>query len=53
MEPELIWPNARIGVNILFKKIPTLTRVWYIISSKRVTVQTENSNEQDTNANDL
>ena len=41
MEPELIWPNSKIGVYIIFEEILALTRVRHIVSSKVVVVQTK------------
>ena len=39
MESEMIWPNITIGVNV-FEEILVLTRVWHIVSSKKLNVQT-------------
>ena len=38
---EQIWPNITIAVNIIFQYILAVTKLCYIVSSKRVIVQTK------------
>ena len=40
MGPVLIWPNITISVYVVFQEILALTRVRHMVSSERVTADT-------------